>query len=176
MRRRARRGFTLMEAALATVIIGVGVISVMTLLSALTSQNAAANQSTTAMLLATHVQEAMTGLPFNDSAYGSASFGPESGETLSTYDDIDDFDGQSLSPPIDSTRARLDQLSQYTQVISVWPVYANQLASNTNAASPDLPKTTYTGAARVMVRVLYKRVPAATAVEVYRTSWIRTAW
>lgn len=170
-----RRGFTLVEAALATVIVGTGIVSLMQLQGTLTQQNAAANQATTAMLLATHIQEAMAGLSFNDPAYGSAYFGPEPGEVLSSFDDVDDFDGQTLSPPIDSTRAAIANLSQYTQAVTVVPVYANKLNSNINPAAPDLPKTAYTGVVRVTVRVLYRRVPTAAATEVYRTSWLRTA-
>lgn len=173
--RRTRRGFTLFEAALATAIVGTGVFSLMALMTALTQQNAAANQATTAMLLATHVQEAMAGLSFNDPAYGGTYFGPEPGEALASYDDVDDFDGQTFSPPIDASRAQIAALSQYTQVVSVWPVYANKLDSNTNPASPDLPKTTQTGAVRVLVKILYRRTPASAQTEVYRTSWLRTA-
>ena len=170
-----RRGFTLIEAALTTVIVGVAILALMGLSGALTGQNANAGQSTTAMLLASNVQEAMAGLSFNDPAYANTYFGPEAGETLASYNDVDDFDGKTLSPPIDAARQTVPDLSQYSQVISVLPIYANKLNSNTNPVSLDLPKTAYTGAVRVMVRVMYKRHPGAVAEEVYRASWIRTA-
>lgn len=175
VRRGRRRGFTLIEAALATVIVGVGITSLMALVGALTDQNRAAAQATTAMLLASHVQEAMEGLSFNDPAYASTYFGPEPGETLASFDDVDDFDGQSINPPIDAARQPIAALSQYTQVVTVLPVYANKLNSNLNPASLDFAKTAYTGAVRVTVRVTYMRVPGMTPQEVYRTSWIRTA-
>jgi hypothetical protein len=164
-----------MEAALATIIVGVGITAMMALVGALTGQNATATKMTTAMLLASHVQECMEGLSFNDPAYASAYFGPEPGEMLASFNDVDDFDGQSLSPPIDAARQPIAALSQYTQVVTVLPVFANKLNTNTNPLSLDLPKTAYTGAVRVMVRVLYKRHPSVPAEEVYRTSWIRTA-
>lgn len=173
--RSRRRGFTLIEAALTTVIVGVAILALMGLSGALTSQNANAGQSTTAMLLASNIQESMAGLSFNDPAYANTYFGPEAGETLASYNDVDDFDGQTISPPIDAARDPVAGLSQYSQVISVLPIYANKLNSNTNPTSLDLPKTAYTGAVRVMVRVMYKRHPNAVAEEVYRTSWIRTA-
>ena len=168
-----RPGFTLIEASLATVIVGVGVLSMMQLFTACTKQNGAAANMTTAMLLAENIQETMAGLSFSDPAFGRTYFGVEPGQTLPSYDDIDDFDGKTFSPPIDSTRTAIASLSQYSQVISVWPVYANQLSSNSNPASPDLSQVTYTGAARVMVRILHRQHPGDTPTEVYRTSWIR---
>jgi len=171
--RNRRRGFTLIEASLATIIIGVGVLSMMQLFTACTKQNGAASNMTTAMLLAENIQETMAGVSFSDPAYGKTYFGPEPGQTLHSYDDIDDFDGKTFSPPIDSTRSAIPSLSQYSQVISVWPVYANQLSANSNTASPDISQTTYTGAARVTVRILHQQSPTDAPTEVYRTSWIR---
>lgn len=127
------------------------------------------------MLLASNIQEAMAGLSFNDPAYSNTYFGPEAGETLASYNDVDDFDSLTISPPIDSARQTIPNLSQYSQVISVLPIYANKLNSNTNPTSLDLPKTAYTGAVRVMVRIMYKRTSGSVAQEVYRASWIRTA-
>jgi hypothetical protein len=171
--RRARLGFTLMEAALATAIVGVGILAMVKLIAACTQGNSLAKQVTTATLLADHIQEAMAGLPINDPYLVNTYFGPEPGETLPTYNDIDDFDGSSFNPPIDSMRKPMPQFSQFTQVVSVWPVLPSQLNGNTNAAAPTIPKTTYTGAVRVTVQIFYKRVPAEPAAEVYRTSWIR---
>src|SRR5687767_14227459 len=114
-----RRGFTLMEAMLATIIIGVGLLALMQLMGSLTAQNATAHQMTTARLLATNVHEAMAGLTFSDPAYSNTYFGPEPGETLPHYNDTDDFDGRTFSPPIDATRAVVPQLAQYSQEVSV---------------------------------------------------------
>ena len=170
-----RSGFTLMEAALATVIVGVGLLAMIQLMGSLTAQNQAAHQMTTARLLASNVQEAMAGLSYNDPAYSSTYFGPEPGETLPFYNDVDDFDNRSFSPPIDSTRAAVPTLGQYSQEVSVWPVHANALNINTNPAAPDLPKSANTGAVRVLVKIHYQRTPTAPKFEVYRTAWIRTA-
>lgn len=172
-RPRLRRGFTLIEASLATVIVGVGVLSMMQLFTACTRQNASAANMTTAMLLAENIQETMAGVSFSDPAYGRTYFGVEPGQTLPSYDDIDDFDGKTFNPPIDSTRTAIPSLSQYSQVISVWPVYPNQLSANSNTGSPDISQTTYTGAARVTVRILHQQHPGDVPTEVYRTSWIR---
>jgi prepilin-type N-terminal cleavage/methylation domain-containing protein len=172
--RTCRHGFTLMETALATVIIGVGIMAMMRLVNACTTENDLAKQTTTAMLLADHIQEAMAGLAFNDPIAINPVFGPEPGETLATYNDVDDFDGASYSPPINSMRNAMPQFIQFTQVISVCPVLPAQLNGNTDPAHPTIAKTTYTGAVRVTVQIMYRRVPTDPPTEVYRTNWIRT--
>jgi type II secretory pathway pseudopilin PulG len=168
-------GFTLIEAALATIIVGVGIVSTMTLFAACTQQASASNQITTASMLANNVHEALAGLSFGDPTFGHQFFGPESGETLATYNDIDDFDGSKFNPPIDAQRNRIANLSQYTQIVSVWPVFPNKLSANSTAdtaKTPDISKTTYTGALRVRVRVMYQPTAAATPEEVYESSWV----
>lgn len=169
------RRFALIEAALTIVIVGTAMLALMSLSGALTGQNAAAGQSTTALLLASNVQEGMAGLSFNDPAFANTYFGPDPGEALASFNDLDDFDGRTFGPPIDAARQPVPALSQYSQVVTVLPVYANKLNSNTNPGSLDLPRTAYTGAVRVMIRVMYRPRPDAAAQEVYRTSWIRTA-
>ena len=176
----SRRGFTLIEAGLATVIVGIGLVATFRLFAACTQQNGASNRTTTAMNLAENVHEAMIGLLFNDPGTGSMTFGPETGETLATYDDVDDFNGpttgpgMSFNPPIDAQRNRLNDLGKFTQHVTVWPVYLNNLETNTNAPDTvDLSQTTYTGAVRVRVRVLHQGSPNEPPVELYRQSWIR---
>jgi type II secretory pathway pseudopilin PulG len=169
----SRSAFTLLESALATIIIGVGILSMMGLFEACSRQNRQGAQATTAMMLAGHIQEMMEGLPFVDPVKGRTTFGPEVGETLATFNDIDDFDNQTLSPPIDSTRTPVPALSQYTQVITVMPVYPNQPSSNADEAKPEIPKAAYTGAARIRVKILYRVHPADAPQEVYRAQWIR---
>lgn len=172
-RRSTGRGFTLIEAALATIIIGVGVVSMMQLLGSLTQGNSAAGELTTAMYLADNIQETMAHLSFDDPIYGASHFGPEPGETLATCNDVDDFDGSSFNPPIDAMRQAIPALSQYTQTVSVLPVYPTQLSVNTNESSPSPAKGTYTGAARVRVHVYYQATATSPKVLVYTNSWIR---
>lgn len=169
----ARRGFTLIETAMATIIVGVGIVSTMSLFSMCTVQNRAGGQMTAAMMLAGNIQEAMANLTFSDPVTGRTTFGPETGESLATYNDIDDFEGLTFSPPIDSLRNQITELSNYSQIISVVPVYPSQISSNTNDASPAIPETTYTGACRVRVRVLYRSNVSDPWTEIYRYSWIR---
>jgi prepilin-type N-terminal cleavage/methylation domain-containing protein len=171
----ARRGFTLLESALATVIVGVGIVATMQLFAACSMDNRTAAQMSTAVMLANNVHEAMLGAEVTFADPGSAHkyFGPEPGEALPTYDDLDDFDGCSLNPPINSLRQPIPELPEYTQVVSVWPVYTNKLSVNSSESNPDIPnKSTYTGAFRVRVRILHRTTPGAVPTEVYRTSWV----
>ena len=171
--RHPQRGFTLLEAALTTVIVGMGIVSIMRLFAVCTGANATAAEMTTALMLAGHIQEATQGLAFNDPASGRGVFGPESDESLATYDDLDDFDLHSFNPPIDALRTPLGDLAQYTQVVSVMPVYPDMPSANDNELIPELPKTAYTGAVRVRVRILFRARPTDVAQEVYRASWMR---
>lgn len=156
-----------------TIIVGLGVAASMQLFAACTIENRASSHLSVAMLLANNVREATGGLSFRDPGTAGAVFGPETGESLQTYEDIDDFDGSTFNPPIDSLRQTIDDQAQYSQVVSVWPVTPSQLSVNSDESSPDIAKTTYTGAVRIRVRVLYQATPDAVASEVYRTSWIR---
>jgi len=152
-----RRGFTLIEASLAVTIVGTAILAMMQLFATCTQHNRAGASMTTALYLANNIQEAVADLPFNDPVGGKSNFGKETGETLATFDDIDDFNGYSSTPPIDSQRTPVPELSTYTQAIIVQAVDPNRL---TLAASG-------TDAVRVTVRILYD------GAEVYQTSWVR---
>ena len=171
---RRRRGFTLIEAALTTAITGIAFVAIMELFAACTQQNRVGTNMTTAMLLAGHVQETMAGLSFNDPVIGRANFGPEIGQTLDGYDDIDDFDGQNLNPPIDSLRRRIPQLGQFTQNVIVMPIYPTQLSSNSDPSTPAIPQDhVHRRGPRAPCASCTASTPNDTPVEIYRTSWIR---
>src|SRR5262245_21641518 len=96
-RRGRRSGFTLLEACLATVIVGVGVFGTISLFATCSQQNRRAAEMSVAQMLATNVQEAMGGLTFADPGLAHTYFGPEPGEVMATWDDVDDFDGATIS-------------------------------------------------------------------------------
>jgi hypothetical protein len=171
-------GFTLTEAMLAMVIVGTGILASLQLFAACTTENMAASRATTARTLAENIREAMAGLSFCDPVTAATVWGPEPGETLSTYDDVDDFDGplakgSTFNPPIDATRTAIPQLSQYTQIVTVMPVNPDDPGMNWDESAPTLPKGAYTGAVRVRVRVQYRSYAAGPATDVYTTSWVR---
>src|SRR5215218_4377294 len=85
----ACRGFTLMEASLAVLIVGVGFLAVMELFGTCTTENQRSAQLTTAQMLSANIQEMMGGLAFKDPYYSTTTWGAESGEALTTFNDVD---------------------------------------------------------------------------------------
>ena len=68
---RHARGLSLMETALATVIVGTAVLAIVRLVTAVTTQNFYAQKTTLALTLADNIREVMNGLPFSDPAIGT---------------------------------------------------------------------------------------------------------
>src|SRR5438128_1594415 len=106
--RHGRRGFTLIETAMATVIIGVAVVALLQLLAAGTMSNAAGKELTTAINLANNVHEIMLG----------QSFGGMWG-----------LNGTTCSPPVDCTGAAIQNYGNWSQAITVQTVAPGQLTA-----------------------------------------------
>ena len=171
--RAAARGFTLIEATLAVVIVAFGFLATMELFASCTAENQRSAQMTTAQMLTTSIQELTTGLVFKDPYYATTKIGIEPGESLASYNDVDDFDGFVSCPPVDATRTSIPELSQYTQYVQVMAIDPNRPGANYDYKNPELPLGTYTGAVRIRVVVEYRRSPADPPVEVLRSSWVR---
>lgn len=115
---RPARAFTLLETALATIIIGVGVLSMIEAQQAFIRSNDWSSQAAAATYLANEIREMTRRLPRHDpvtgltlTASGGGStltgWGPEPGElNVADYNDIDDFDGLRLA--FNGTPGRLD--------------------------------------------------------------------
>lgn len=143
-RRRRGSGFTLIEAALVTVIIGVGVMAMLQLLAAGTVQNGAGAKMTTALALAGNVRELTLDLSFSDPSQTPA-WGPETGETtLASYDDLDDLDGRSFNPPIDARRQTIADQAEWTQVVSVQCVDPDLITTVVPDGSSPMARVTVT--------------------------------
>ncbi len=123
---RSRRGFTLIESAVVTIIIGVGVVGLVQLLAAGSMANGASTELTTATELANNINEMMQGADYS---------------TLhSTYDN------KTYSPPRDALGDSLSQFSGWTQSIDVQYVDPNLITSA-------VPDTQYEVTSRVTVTV-----------------------
>ncbi|MBY0309028.1 MAG: prepilin-type N-terminal cleavage/methylation domain-containing protein [Phycisphaerales bacterium] len=101
--RAARRGFTLLECALAMVILAVGVLALIDAQGYFFSVNQFSSQSATGAYLASELRERMRTLPKHDPVTGLyknggtlVGWGPEAGETPADYDDADDYDGATF--------------------------------------------------------------------------------
>lgn len=99
-------GFTLIETAMTTVIIGVGVLAVVEAQQSFLQRNSWSTSASTATYLANEIRELTKHMPRHDRFSGGIYFtdpadastftgwGPEAGETeITDLDDLDDFDG-----------------------------------------------------------------------------------
>ena len=130
---RCEEGFTLIEVLIGILLVGLAVVSLISANGAFTQANGAGTELSTAEFLIEQIRELSAVLPVIDPNTGTTTFGPEASETLATYNDLDDFNGASFSPPISADRNVLADLSAYTQQITVENVNASdfeQVVSN----------------------------------------------
>jgi prepilin-type N-terminal cleavage/methylation domain-containing protein len=113
------RGFSLIEVLISILLVGLAIASLVAANSAFTMANGAGADLSTAEFLIEQIRELTTLLPVVDPNTDDATFGPESGETLADYDDVDDFDGASFSPPISADRNPLNDFAAYSQYVTV---------------------------------------------------------
>jgi prepilin-type N-terminal cleavage/methylation domain-containing protein len=137
---RRRGGFTLIEASLAMVIVGVAVVSMLQLMAAGSMSNARATDLTTAMNLSNNVREMCQRLPFAKNA--TVTWGMPANTTVATCTEVQHLDGLTLSGdngtgPVDSGRAVIPNMRGWAQVISVKSVSATAVGTtlSTNSAS-----------------------------------------
>jgi len=157
--RNEKRGFTLIEALISIVLLGIAIAALMVSNGAMTSANGAGIEISTAEFLIEQIRELTAGLPTVDPQTGKVTFGSESGESLGTYDDVDDFKAKTYCPPINAARTQLTAYSAYTQQITIEKVLATDLTMVDTTGASDF--------FRVTVTVLLN------GKELSRTSWVR---
>lgn len=153
---RPRRGFTLAEAAIATLIVGGLLVAALQAAgAAVLTQHRAAIRATARSLADGMLTEVLR-LPYVDPVL--PAFGRESGETIgskASCDDVDDFHGWAESPPQDLVGSPLAELAGWERRVTVEWVQS----SNTTAAS-----VTDTGLKRITVTILHRGDAVGTAV------------
>jgi hypothetical protein len=97
-----------------------------------------------------------------DPQTGISTFGPESAENLANYDDLDDFDDLIFNPPIDADRNSLNDLSGYTQQVTVENVSASNFEQVVTDHSSHF--------VRVTVKVIMN------SKEISSSSWLRARY
>lgn len=155
-------GFTLLEALMAAMLIGLAIAALAASSGAFTRYNAAGVDLSTAEFLIEEIRELTAPLPVGDPTSGVTTFGAESGESLATYDDLDDFHLKSYSPPVDAGRNVMSEFSAYRQQILIQNVTPADL--NTTAGNHS------TSVYRVTVNVSKNGVPISSS------SWVRTRY
>src|SRR5258707_6135636 len=145
-----RRGFSLMETALATIIVGVGIMGIVELLANGTDTNRQSTDLTTGVNLAKNVRELSLKLAFLDPNTPTV-WGLDGGESANNpagFNDIHDLDGRTYSPPIDSRGQTIWTMDGWSQSIVVHTWYPNSI-------STDVPNGT-DSAVRVTVTVTHQ--------------------
>lgn len=173
-RRSGRRGFTLIETALATVIVGVGVLSIVTAQQAYHKQNLWSTNGSIAMRLANEIREMTLNLPAHDPVTGDAFWGPETNEGgLDDYDDLDDFDGDGdglifsaalENGPVNALREVIPNMAGWSQIVTVSNVDPFDITSIQDDGS--------TSMLRVEVTITYQGPQDAQPAEMTRVSWL----
>lgn len=115
---RSRNGFTLIEVMIAVVLVGLSITALAVATNSFTLANGAGADLSTAEFLVEQIRELTTLLPVADPPETSwTTFGPEEAG-LATYDDVDDFDNATFSPPINASRAALNELAGFSQQVT----------------------------------------------------------
>lgn len=173
-----RGGFTLMETALAIVIVSTGVLSILYAQMAFIRQNDWSTHTSTATFLANEMREMTVRMPPHDPVTGPAFWGPEPNElTLEDFDDLDDFDGvEGLGTvfseaegtgPVTAMRTIIPDMTGWSQVVRVSRV------PKTNISGDDDPGLAeYLSVLRIEVSVLYQGPRDGEAAEVTKIAWI----
>ena len=174
--RRHQAGFTLIEAALTTVIIGTGVLAIVAAQQAYHKKNDWAQRTSTGVLLANELRELTLALPGHDPITGTSHLGPESDESSVTYyDDLDDFAGVvtegygtgiTFDPPINALRQEIADLPGWSQVIRVENVLAD------NISSTYVQPLGATDLVRVTVTVRYQSPQAKQPLTITQLAWV----
>jgi len=118
---RRLRGFTLIEVAVAAVIIALAVTALMASLAAGTRANRAGQQLTQAVFLAQEIREWTIKLPFSDTDPGDVGNppGPDGSDPQDYVDDLDDLINVTYSPPHDGRGVALSSMAGWSQAISL---------------------------------------------------------
>ena len=169
-----RRGFTLIETALATIIVGVGVLAMVAAQQAFHTQNYWSTHASIAERLGNEIREMTFNLPRHDPVTGTAFWGAEPNETwVGDYDDLDDFDGNGgglifsaalANGPVNARREIITNMAGWAQEVYV----RNVDPFNITSAQPD-------GSTDMMVIevvVTFQGPGDEEAQEMTRVSWI----
>jgi prepilin-type N-terminal cleavage/methylation domain-containing protein len=109
----ARRGFTLIEAAIVTAIVGIGVVALLQLLAAGSMANIQSSELTTAVFLANNIDEMMQGASYDTlkSTYDDKVYGGSAGSYVKDGrgSDLTSFGGWKQS--INVQYVQIDKLS-----------------------------------------------------------------
>lgn len=137
---RARDGFTLIEVAVATAIVGVGVAALMACLVAGTRTNRAGQELAQAVFLIQEIREWTLKLPFSDPDPDDAGNPPGSdGWSPQVWvDDLDDLMGVTYSPPRNACGQVIAGMPGWSQTLTLTWRDPNHLTSVVTPGTSDI--------------------------------------
>lgn len=115
---RARRGTTLIEAVMAIVVMGISLPPLVGLFREVSMHSVDDTYQSVALAHAEALMEEIVSKEFEDPDLSAGSFGTEEG-TRAQYDDLDDFDGLSNSPPESLDGTDLDDYGGFSRSATV---------------------------------------------------------
>jgi hypothetical protein len=170
-----RGGFTLIETALATIIVGVGVLAMVAAQQAFHKKNSWSTHVTTATALGNEIRELTWNLPQHDPVTGDANWGPEDDNELwvGDFDDLDDFDGgggglifsaDDDNGPINARREIIPNMEGWSQTVRVYNVNPFDITEEWGDFTSNVMA--------VEVIVSFRSHGETNPVEITRVSWI----
>lgn len=145
--KRARRaGLTLVESVIAVALTAVLVLMSVNSLGSIAKGRQVATQNYQGTMLAEQLLTEICQNPYND-PQGGTTFGPEAGDitnpaTRSVFDDVDDYNGWSESPPQNKDGTTLSNFTGWTRSVSV--AYVDPTTLSASDSDTGLKKITVT--------------------------------
>ncbi len=156
-------GFTLVEAVISIVLVGVLLVAAINTLGATAVSKRNIEHQALGYTLAADLMAEILSQAYEEPD-DTPEFGRESGESgggRMDWDDVDDYDGWSATPPETKDEEPLDGYDQWTRSVEVAfvdPTSLNDLGGNT-------------GVKRITVTASFNGVPAAELVAVRTQAW-----
>lgn len=152
-------GFTLVEAVISTLIVGIMFTAAMSTVAASKVSQHRLSVSGRGYLLAEALMAEVLHQDYEEPD-DAVIFGPEPGESQATrtdFDDVDDYDNWSAGPPIALDGTELTDSDRWQRTVTVQWVLASDLST---------VRPVETGVKRITVTVCYNGVPQATLVAI----------
>ncbi|MBV8781637.1 MAG: prepilin-type N-terminal cleavage/methylation domain-containing protein [Phycisphaerae bacterium] len=156
--RAPRSGFTLVEATLSVLIVSILMVAAMAAADvAITTQSRTGDRAAGRWLAAGLMTDVLS-LAYQDPNYPTTTLGIDPGESANnkaTFDDVDDFNGWSESPPQDKGGNVIPRFTNWKRTVTVqW----------CSATAPSTISGSETGCKLITVQVFHNNVMMATRV------------
>lgn len=138
--RRGPGGFTLIEIVVATALVGLALVAMMTSTGSNTRVNDAGTKLTQGTFLAQEIREWTLSLPFNDQDAGDLNNppGPDGSNPQVWVDDIDDLMNVTYCPPRDGQGYAIASLPAWSQTITMTWRDPNDLSGTVTPGTSDI--------------------------------------